>query len=414
MWQINGPVGSVFGPDEVGISLVSLEPSFSPKGMEIAQVNRSETVGTIQSNESFTPPFTATAVVEGTVSNGHTFGFAIASANASSGVVIYGNLNPTNCSHLGDCSDPSTCGVSANSTIPPNQCYYGIDAKIAQGGGNWTHAAKLYRTPSVNVTYTLQISVDASGASQYSVSQGGQVLGQSTAQVGTGPFYLILEQGEGAPVAHPGPNQAYWMSVSLTPTSPTITMSTSSTTTTSKIPGPTTPGISTIDWLIIVIVVVVLILIILLWYRRRDLTVTAQDSQTLSPVSEAVVSAEGPERLSGYTDNDGKITFRSVKKGDYSIQASAKGYNASVPVKVSVKGKTKYTIKLDKIPGGTQAIGGAPSEGPKGAGAIGSGVEGMQGQQSHPSYPNSRTGSSSYSHRSGRARASTTRSKGRT
>ena len=37
-----------------------------------------------------------------------------------------------------------------------------------------------------------------------------------------------------------------------------------------------------------------------------------------------------------------------------------------------------------RIPGGAQAIGGAPSEGPKGAGAIGSGVEGMQGQQTSP------------------------------
>jgi hypothetical protein len=353
LWQINGSVGSAFGPDELGmgITLVTLEPTFSSAGMEIAQINASEEVGTIQSIENFIPPFTAIATVEGTVSNGHTFGFAIASANASSGIVVYGNLNPTNCSHLGDCSDPSVCGTSANSAIPPNQCYYGIDGKVGQGGGSWGSKSKLYPTPSVNVTYTLQISVDASGNTQYSVSQGGQVLGTSNAQIGTGPFYIILEQGEGAPVAHPGPNVAYWKGVSISPL-------------TTPIPGPSS-GIPTVVLLIIIIVVVVLFLIILLWYRRRNLTVTVQDSQKLSPVPEAGVSADGPEKLSGYTAKEGKITFKGVKKGDYLIKVSATGYNPPIPVKVTVKKTIEYIARLDRIAPVTQegVAGTAPSPG---------------------------------------------------
>ena len=343
LWVVNGPVGSVLGPDDAGFNQVALVPTFSSTGMGIAQVNKSQESGTIESIDSFTPPFTAVAVVEGTVSNGHTFGFAIASAGAGSGVLMYGNLNATNCSHLGDCGDPDVCGTSADPSIPPNQCYYGIDAKVAKNATSWPHVAKLYLTPSADVFYTLQISVDASGSAQYSVSQGGQTLGQSTAQVGTGPFYVVIEQAEGSPVASPGPNQAYWSSVSLGP----LVVTTSTTSTTGTSPGPTSPGIPTEVW-VIIIAVVVLLLLILLLLRRRNLTVAVQDSQTLSPVREAGVSADGPERLAGYAGRDGRITFKSVKKGDYTIGARAVGYNPSAPVKLSVKKTTECVVKLDR------------------------------------------------------------------
>lgn len=361
LWQANGTVGSVFGPDECGpCELIPLVPTFSSAGMEIAQANGKFEVGTIQSIESFTPPFTANAVVEGTVSNGHTFGFAISSANASSGVLIYGNLNPTNCSHLGDCSDPTVCGTPANSAIPPNQCYYGIDAKTGQGGGSWAGKMKLYPTPSVNISYMLQISVDASGSAQFSVSQGGQVLGQSTAQIGTGPFYIIIEQAEGAPVASPGPNQAYWMSVGLT-------SGTTSSTTTSTLPSPVPApaGLPWFVWIIIVIALGALFFFILLWYRRRGFTVKVLDSQTQSPIPKASVVARGPEKLSGITGNDGKAAFGSVDEGDYSIGVTAAGYNPSTPVTIKVKKRTEYTARLDRTEPGARrgVVGNAPSEG---------------------------------------------------
>ena len=359
IWQINGPVGSVFGPHEVGFTIIPLEPAFSSKGMEIAQANTSEVVGTIQSIQNFTPPFTVTALVEGTVSNGHTFGFAITSANASSGVDIWGNLNPTNCSHLGDCGDTTVCGISANSAIPPNQCYYGIDGRSAQSGGAWGSKSNLYATPSVNVTYSLQISVDASGNARFSVSQGGQLLGQSTGQVGTGPFYVIIDQGEGAPVAHPGPNQAYWMSVGLT-----LGAASSTTTSTQPGPAPTPAGLPWLVWLIIIIALGVLFFFIFLWYRRRGFVVKVLDLRTQSPIPEASVIAKGPEKLSGFTGKDGRADFGSVDEGEYEISVTASGYGPSTPVTIKVKKKTEYTVKLGRASTGAQ--GGADRTAPPG------------------------------------------------
>ncbi|HUI23937.1 MAG TPA: carboxypeptidase regulatory-like domain-containing protein [Nitrososphaerales archaeon] len=357
VWQMNGPVGSAFGPDDIGggVAVIPLQPSFSSKGMEIAQANSSAVFGTIQSNKSFAPPFTATAVVEGTVSNGHTFGFALASTNASTGVTIYGNLNPTNCSHLGDCNDTAVCGIPANSAIPSDQCYYGIDAKIGQGGASWGNKVVLYGNPSVNVTYTLQISVSASGSAQFSVSQGGGLLGQGTAQVGTGPFYVIIEQAEGAPVAHPGPNQAYWFSVGLTSGTTAIT-----TTSTQPGPAPAPAGIPWFVWLIIVAALGILFLIVLLWYRRRGFTVTVLETRRRSPIPEASVMAKGPEKLSGTTDKDGKVSFGKVDEGEYTVSVTALGYNPSTPVTVKVKKKTEYTEKLDRGERGPQMGGTTP------------------------------------------------------
>jgi hypothetical protein len=355
LWQVNGPVGTVLGPDDAGITIVPLVPAFSSNGMEIAQINASQEVGTIESLNSFTPPFTATATVEAIVSNGHTFGLAIASANASSGVLVYGNVNPTNCSNLVDCGNPSTCGTSANSGIPPNQCYYGIDAKIGSGGGSWKHIAKLYLTPSANVTYTLQISVDPSGNAQFGVSQGGLGLGVSSAQIGTGPFYVIMEQAEGSPVAHPGSNQALWMSVSVIPTTTTISASTTIS------PGPVSSSIPLTY--VFIIVIVVLLLIVLLWFLRRGgFTVEVQDNGTRSPTQGASVLADGPKSLSGITEKDGKVKFGRVKEGDYTVKATAEGFLPSTPATIKVKNKTEYTVLLSRIPPVTQVS--APASAP--------------------------------------------------
>jgi len=372
MWLVNGPVGTVFGPEEVGFNIITLLPSFSSKGMMIDQINASQEVGTIQSIENFTPPFTATALVYGTISNGHTFGFAITTENASYGVVVYGNLNPTNCSHLGDCDDQSVCGTPANSNIPAGQCYYGIDGKIGLGNGTWTRTAKLYQTPNVNITYTVQISVDSSGSAQYSVSQAGQVLGLFTSQVGTGPFYIIMEQGEGSPVAHPGPNQAYWLSVTLN-SGATIITTTSSVTSSGPGPTPVSSGLPTIDWVIIIVVLGALLLFILLWYsRRRGFTVLVVDSRKLRPVQGASVIAQGPEKLSGLTGKDGKIAFGKVNEGDYSVSASAEGYTPLPPVIVKVKKKTEYELRMDRV---ESAAGATPPyqwpTGPRGGGPSG-------------------------------------------
>jgi hypothetical protein len=179
--------------------------------MEIAQVNGKNEVGTIQSNESFAPPFTTNATVEGTVSNGKPFIFSVVSADGSAGVAITGDLNQNNCDNGSDCGNPETCtGPDGNGS-----CFYGIGVKTAVDG-DLVSLPKLYLTPTVDVFYTVQISVDGSGNAQYSVSAGGQILGESGNYIGKGPFYVILMQSEGWPDSGTGPNVAYWQSVSLT------------------------------------------------------------------------------------------------------------------------------------------------------------------------------------------------------
>jgi YVTN family beta-propeller protein len=112
-----------------------------------------------------------------------------------------------------------------------------------------------------------------------------------------------------------------------------------------------------VDWtiwiIVIVVIIILLILLLLIWYsRQRKLKVTVQNSQTLSPISGATVSASGPQDLSGITDGNGQIVFSDVKKGDYSIKASATGYNTSTPLSVSVKKKTDCVIKLNSTSAG--------------------------------------------------------------
>jgi len=343
LWTIDGPVGLAFGSLNCpSCTNVTLAPSFSSAGMEIAQINGSSEVGTIQSTGTFTPPFTVTAIVEGAVSDGHPFVFGVTTADASSGVQVTGNLNPNDCSNETNCGDPATCGNPANPAIPAGQCFYGIYARTGTGGGHWVKSPFLVAKPSVDVVYTLEISVDSSGTALFNVSQSGQVLTSSTGSVGTGPFYLIIAQSEGAPVPGPGPNAAYWLSVSVVPTAPS--------------PGPTpsgsSSGLSSVEWLLIVLVVIAVLVAIVILRRRggRSLTVRVVDSGNLTPVAGAGVTADGPARLTGSTGVDGRVAFASVKSGDYSVQAGADGFAPSSPARVPVQRATEHTVRLDRAP----------------------------------------------------------------
>ena len=160
------------------------------------------------------------------------------------------------------------------------------------------------------------------------------------------PFFLAYDSAKGEVfVTNEDLNTVSVISdSSSTSASPTPTTSASpiSTTSASSTPSSSSPGFSAIDWLIaIIIIIIILVLIILAWSRRRKLTVNVQDSQTQSPIPGANVSASGPQTLSGTTNNNGKIVFSNPKTGDYSIKASATGYNASMPTSVSVKNKTE-------------------------------------------------------------------------
>ena len=341
LWQVNGPVGLDFAAANCpACAVIPLVPTFSG-GMEIAQVNNSSEIGTLQSIASFAPPLTVNASVEGIVSDGHPFVFGISDSNATAGVQVTGNLNPNDCSAESNCGNPATCGTPANASIPPNQCYYGIYGRAGSGSGNWKKTPALDLTPSVGVEYSLQISVDSSGNAQFRVNQGGVLLGESNATVGTGPFYIMLGQSEGAPVPGPGPNAARWFSVSLAPYSSVTAPAPS---------GPSSPGLSSIEWSIIVLVVIALLaaLIIVAYRRRRGLTVRVVDAGTLSPVTGASVSADGPQRLSATTGGDGTVAFGGVKRGDYSVNASAAGYAPSLLATIPVRRSAVHTVRLER------------------------------------------------------------------
>ncbi len=340
LWQVNGTEGLNFAAVNCRYCVnVTLAPSFSSAGMEIAQIDNNSEIGTIQSIESFSPPLTFNVSVEATLSNGHPFVFGLTNANATSGVQVTGNLDPRDCSDLGNCGDPSTCGTSYNASIAPGQCFYGIYARTGSGNGTWPKSPVLYATPSVGVVYSLQIAIDSSGAAQYTVSQSGQLLGRATATVGPGPFYVIIAQSEGVPVPGPGPNQAYWLGVALTPSSSYTGPSSSS--------SPTS-----INWLLIVLVVVgaaiILGVLVAAYGRRRRLIVHVLDSGSSAPVPGAGVAAEGPKVFSGTTRSDGRVTFAGVKSGVYSLKAAAPGYGPSTSVPVSVERTTECTVKLDR------------------------------------------------------------------
>jgi hypothetical protein len=351
LWEINGPAGLNFSAENCpSCTVIPLLPGFFSEGMEIAQANASSEIGTIQSIGSFSPPFTVSAAVEGTVSNGHPIVFGITSASAASGVQITGNLNPNDCSNETNCGTPATCGNPANPSITTGQCYYGIYARIGTGSGNWAKTPALNLSPRLDAVYTLQISVDGSGLAQFNVSLGGQVIGKSSGQVGAGPFYLVLAQSEGAPVPGPGPNQAYWESVSVVPTAPA--------------PPPSPSSSPPFQWILILIVVALALILLLLLARRRrrELTVTVVDSGTTSPVTGAGVWAEGPKHYSGSTGSDGRVGFPGVTAGDYSVKAGATGYRPSAPVVIPVRGTTKHTVRLDRIAPNPHEVG--PSHAP--------------------------------------------------
>jgi hypothetical protein len=358
LWTINGPVALNFSNDNSpGSSVISLTPSFSSAGMEIADANGSSEIGAIQSVQNFTPPLTVTALVKGLVSDGHPFVFGISSQNASSGVQVTGNLNPNDCSAENNCGNPSTCGTPANSSILSGQCYYGIYARAGSNGGDWKKSPALDATPAVQVVYTLTIAVDSSGTAQFNVSAAGQVQGQSTAPVGTGPFYIIIAQSEGAPVPGPGPNSAVWMSVDLTPTA------------TISPPSSSSPsGISSIEWLLIGIVVIVALLALLVARSRRGrgLTVTVLDSETLSPIPGADVSADGPKSFSGSTGSNGRVAFGGVKAGNYAVRAGAAGYASPPPLTIPVRRAAAHTVRLNSStpPASAAVVGPTPVAGP--------------------------------------------------
>src|SRR5579871_3715857 len=138
----------------------------------------------------------------------------------------------------------------------------------------------------------------------------------------------------------PGPNSAVWSSVAVIPSA------------TLSPPGSTpSSGISSIEWDFIVILVIVGVLIaVVAWSRRgRGLSVTVLDSGTLSPISGAAVSADGPRSYSGTTAANGTAIFVAVRPGEYSVNAVAPGYVAIRPERIVIRKSAAHTLRLGSI-----------------------------------------------------------------
>jgi hypothetical protein len=185
-WQTNTPLLAALAQAESS-GLVDPRLSFDAFGMKIAGVSGTYQLTGIQSAASFSPPFTARVTVKGTIAHGNAFSFYITNNDLSQGIRLEGNLNPG------------------------NGQYRGLWIAHGRAPGD-----DVYRQTSLNQWYTVVVSVDANGTGAATISdaRGAVLASRSGLPVGTGPFFVVLGQREGAPFTV-GPNEAIWASVTV-------------------------------------------------------------------------------------------------------------------------------------------------------------------------------------------------------
>jgi uncharacterized protein (TIGR03437 family) len=196
LWSMGTPLMNALAQQATSSVLLTPQLSFSASGMTMQGTSNIWQYTGIQSNQSFTPPFSAQVTVLGTVSDANTFLFELTTADASHYVVLRGNLNPNNAP------------------------YYGMNLLSNTN----TSGAFLYTTPALSVFYTISYTVTAAGmASVVLTDPSGAILGmQSNINIGSGPFYSVLGQFEGTPVTV-GANIAVWQQAQVTgPASPSV------------------------------------------------------------------------------------------------------------------------------------------------------------------------------------------------
>jgi hypothetical protein len=176
--------------------IVAPTVSFSPTlGLEMSSASGRYTEGGIQTVQSFEAPFTVTAV--GTVESigAGPLVLSISNQDGGAGVEL----------------------AAAEGAFSSDSGFF--FAGPSGEGTHWAQLGQLSSTlPTIGQAYTFDISVDAAGTADLSVTSGGSVIGTSSTTVGTGPFYPILSEGWGA-FATGNPNEAAWGSLQVTPTS---------------------------------------------------------------------------------------------------------------------------------------------------------------------------------------------------
>jgi|GEM_PF-4204507 len=195
VWTVNGSAAraALANMDTPRARVVQPTLSFSPTlGLGMTGIDGTYQQAGIQTVKPFRPPFIVNATVMATVVNAGAFQLLVTSADGGRGVALAG-------------------GQGANDV------FTGLDVQSPSGPGtHWKLRGKLSepRAPSLNVWYQLSISVDASGTATASAGpQGAEPRRSTISALGTGPFYVLLAQGSGA--HGPGPNQAYWRSVTI-------------------------------------------------------------------------------------------------------------------------------------------------------------------------------------------------------
>jgi hypothetical protein len=173
--------------------------------MEMSGVNGFYETAGVQALGAFTVPFTVQATVEGTEAAGNPFEIFLVSNDLTTS------------------QDPSQFLTVSGNLSSSNGGYYGIWPTAPKISQLWQLGEQLQPSTlaAPNVEYTINISVNAQGSATVTVENAnGTLLGsasnlQPCAQACTQPFYLLLGQREGLPFNGPGPNVAYWGSVSV-------------------------------------------------------------------------------------------------------------------------------------------------------------------------------------------------------
>lgn len=197
LWTTSGSVAAVvLANNNQGAATTIFTPtlSFDPgSGMLMTGLDgQSYRQGGIQSLDSFSGPLSVNVdFVPAKVDVGG-FQVGISSADGGAGVELTAGSSPTS----------TFTGIWYSQPTNGPGSYWKQDGSLSSSA------------PVVGNDYSLGISLNKNGVATVYAAQGGALLGSATASVGTGPFFLILSEGDGVTA---GDSAAIWQSVQVTP-----------------------------------------------------------------------------------------------------------------------------------------------------------------------------------------------------
>lgn len=197
-WAVNGPaVASTLTrlPGAQGASLAPATMSFdSRRGLSFStKAGPGGQQSGIQTQYAYTPPFRLTAVGTAASVGPGALEIVLATADSSAGVGMVG----------GQAVAPGAPGLAMVVAAGPGKPWRASQDQAL------SHDAPMAAKP-----YEFIIDIDQDGMAHVYVRSAGQVLGAEQAQVGSGPFYVVLGQASGASAAGQ-PNLAQWKGVTI-------------------------------------------------------------------------------------------------------------------------------------------------------------------------------------------------------